>query len=231
MDKQKLIIGGVILAIIGVLLVTGNKKEEVVAPVDTVDELPSPENEVTETAPTTDAAEILAPVVPGAASGVGVLSSTGAGKTAVVPVATQSVEKIPSTTTITPNSDVSIPSEAPFIRTVYYDGGKFVPETITIVEGGTVVFENMSDKRELWVASNPHATHSRYPVKSQNDCAGSSFDQCAGMSAGKTWSFTFTEVGEWRYHNHLRAIDTGMVIVLTKKKYLEYEEDLSKLQN
>ncbi len=116
-------------------------------------------------------------------------------------------------------------SKAPFVTTVYYDGTHFLPETVSIIESSTVVFENMSDK-PMWVASNNHPNHKRYPVKNTTDCLGSSFDQCKATGKGSTWSFTFTELGEWRYHNHERYFDEGKVIVLTKEKYLREVEEL-----
>lgn len=118
----------------------------------------------------------------------------------------------------------TVPSKAPYVATIYYDGSNFIPSTVTIPEGSTVLFENASD-RELWVAANPHDTHSRYPIKKPSDCYGSSFDQCKSMKKGETWSFTFSEVGEWTYHNHMREVDEGSITVLTKEKYLKVQEE------
>ncbi len=128
----------------------------------------------------------------------------------------------------TPRPSVNVPipttpAPAPFVATVYYDGENFVPEVITIIEGGTVVFENTSD-RMMWVGSDDHPDHTRYPVKSSNDCLGSSFDQCKATGKGTSWSYTFTELGEWKYHNHTRARDGGEVVVLTKEDYLKFKE-------
>jgi plastocyanin len=136
----------------------------------------------------------------------------------------------PNTTSAKPkpvvtNPVIPTPTPAPFIATVYYDENyNFVPETITIVQGGTVQFENMSAK-PMWIGSNNHPYHDRYPVKSATDCLGSSFDQCKSVGKGGTWSYTFSELGEWRYHNHARSIDEGKVIVVTKEKYLQYVDE------
>jgi hypothetical protein len=65
----------------------------------------------------------------------------------------------------------------------------------------------------MWVASAQHPTHTVYPEKTDADCLGSAFDACEGVSPGNSWSFTFNEVGEWGYHNHLRANHWGRVIV------------------
>lgn len=120
----------------------------------------------------------------------------------------------------------AIPSKAPYVATIYYDGSRFIPETVTIPQGATVLFENASD-RLLWVAANPHPSHIRYSLKTPNDCAGSAFDQCKAMKKGETWSFTFSELGDWKYHNHMREVDEGEVIVLSKEKYLKYEKENS----
>ena len=115
-----------------------------------------------------------------------------------------------------PRTTSEPPRAAPLVVTVYYDGGSFVPETVTVIQGGTVVFENASD-RPLWVGSNNHPTHAGYPVTSADDCLGSSFDACEVIGKGSTWSYTFSELGEWKYHNHMRPVDEGKVIVLTKE--------------
>jgi len=96
--------------------------------------------------------------------------------------------------------------------TIVYTEQGFTPETITIKKGETVTFKNKSG-RGMWVASNPHPTHTFYPEKSPSDCLGSSFDACQAVAAGADWSYTFTSVGVWRYHDHLREDNQGTVIV------------------
>lgn len=88
----------------------------------------------------------------------------------------------------------------------------FSPETVTILRGDIVRFVNESSDR-MWVGSDIHPTHSLYPTKSSEDCLGSSFDQCRASVNGESWEFTFDSVGEWRYHNHVRASKRGTIIV------------------
>lgn len=107
----------------------------------------------------------------------------------------------------------------PDTAVITYDGTKFIPETVTIIEGSTVTFRNESDQK-MWIGSNNHPTHTLYPVKSDSDCLGSSFDECAAVLKGGEWSFTFSEVGTWNYHNHAKARDGGTVIVQTETEYL-----------
>jgi plastocyanin len=88
----------------------------------------------------------------------------------------------------------------------------FEPSEITVKKGDTVRFVNTSD-REVWPASAIHPTHSIYPGKSDSDCLGSSFDACRGLVPGEFWEYTFDYAGSWRYHDHLSASKTGVVVV------------------
>ncbi len=175
-------------------------------------------------APIVGDAPVLGPVISETESQNGVASPTSSPETVMGAKAIPTPEKTIPVTSKTSDA-LPTPSKAPFVTTVYYDGTKFLPETVTIIQGGTVVFENIGDK-PMWVGSNNHPDHKRYPVKSANDCLGSSFDQCKATGKGSTWSFTFTELGEWKYHNHERFFDEGKVIVLTKEKYLKEVEEL-----
>ncbi|MEX0652420.1 MAG: hypothetical protein WD153_03105 [Candidatus Paceibacterota bacterium] len=113
----------------------------------------------------------------------------------------------------TEDAPISLPNEGERVVSVvtYTDDG-FSPAEIEIQKGDTVRFENKSSDR-MWVGADIHPTHSLYPVKSSDDCLGSSFDQCRASVAGESWEFTFDEVGDWRYHNHTRASKRGTVTV------------------
>lgn len=102
-------------------------------------------------------------------------------------------------------------TNSPATVVIYTEQG-FTPEIVTIKKGGSVTFRNKSG-RDMWVASNPHPTHTFYPEKSASDCLGSSFDACRGVAAGADWSFAFKSLGRWRYHDHLREDSQGTVIV------------------
>ena len=45
---------------------------------------------------------------------------------------------------------------------VLYTNSGFQPGSVEIKAGGTVTFLNQSDKK-MWVASDPHPTHTNYP--------------------------------------------------------------------
>lgn len=78
----------------------------------------------------------------------------------------------------------------------------YVPETVTIQQGDTVVFKNETGK-PFWPASNLHPSHRDYPE----------FDPREPILADETWAFTFREVGEWRFHDHLAPYFNGVIIV------------------
>lgn len=86
----------------------------------------------------------------------------------------------------------------------------FSPSTLTIAKGTTVTFINM-DSSPHQPASNPHPTHTGYPIT--GGCVGSTFDACTNLAAGESWSFTFNEVGSWEYHDHLNPGMSGTITV------------------
>ncbi len=84
---------------------------------------------------------------------------------------------------------------------MYTDSG-YVPAQITVKKGTTVTFRNESSSG-MWTASAVHPTHQLLP----------GFDQLKSVGSGGTYGYTFTKVGTWQYHNHVKATDTGAVVV------------------
>ena len=80
--------------------------------------------------------------------------------------------------------------------------GTFEPDTVTIKSGQTVKWVNNSGGL-MWVASNPHPTHTDLP----------GFDQKQVMHSGDSWEFTFIKAGRFGYHDHLEPSRRGTVIV------------------
>lgn len=99
-------------------------------------------------------------------------------------------------------------------HTVVYGDDGYIPASISITSGDTVVFQNMSSS-SVWPASNAHPTHTLYPDSSIQKCGGEDviFDACGAMAPGQEWSFIFMEQGTWRYHNHMRPSMQGTIIV------------------
>lgn len=91
-------------------------------------------------------------------------------------------------------------------------GTGFSPSSITINKGDTVTFVDSGASR--WPASNVHPTHTVYPGSSINKCntgeRSQIFDACGSVVE---YSFTFNEIGSWRYHDHRSAGKGGMIIV------------------
>lgn len=106
-----------------------------------------------------------------------------------------------STTSPTVTTGKPTLSPLPTVQVTYTDTG-FVPGTITVKAGQSVVFTNQSSGM-MWVASDPHPTHTLYPT----------FDEKSAVPRGASFTFTFTRAGTWRYHNHYYPVAKGTVIV------------------
>ncbi len=87
-------------------------------------------------------------------------------------------------------------------NTVVYTDSGFSPATLSVKLGTKVTFKNESSLL-MWVASNPHPTHTDYP----------GFDERASSATGESYSFTFDQKGSWGYHNHMNPSDGGTVVV------------------
>lgn len=108
----------------------------------------------------------------------------------------------------------TVPAGEPIIT--YTDDG-FSPSELTVAVGAEVTFRNNSTVN-FWPASAMHPTHTVYPGSNISKCgteeASTIFDACVGIAPGGTYKFAFDEVGEWGYHDHLKASEFGRVIVI-----------------
>lgn len=86
--------------------------------------------------------------------------------------------------------------------TIEYSENGFNPKSLTVKVGSTVTWVN-KDTDMLWVASNPHPIHNGLP----------GFDALKGYKTGESFSYTFTKVGTFGYHNHLTPANTAVVVV------------------
>ncbi len=102
------------------------------------------------------------------------------------------------------------------VSVITFTESGYSPNPLTIKAGETVKFVNNSEQ-DFWPASAMYPTHTVYPgsgiEKCDTDARSSLFDSCEGIAPGDSWEFTFNEVGEWAYHDHLRAKFFGKVIV------------------
>lgn len=88
------------------------------------------------------------------------------------------------------------------VVTVSMTDTEFSPETITVTQGNTVKFVN-NGQAPRWPASDVHPTHKGLP----------GFDASKGIATGDEYTFTFTKVGTWSFHDHLNPQLTGSVVV------------------
>lgn len=133
------------------------------------------------------------------------------GETSTQDAGTQETSSItPGSSGTSASSETLNPSASSSGTTVEITANGFNPSTLTIAKGTTVTFTN-TDTNPHRVASNPHPVHTDYPTT--GGCVGSTFDSCANIAPGESWSFTFDEVGTWGYHDHLNPGTTGTIIV------------------
>lgn len=108
----------------------------------------------------------------------------------------------PVTEIVSPTTVATTSGETMAKATVDYTDSGFTPKTITVKVGAAVTWTNKASNK-MWVASAPHPTHTDLP----------GFDELSAADKGGTYSYTFTKVGNWKYHNHLSPQDTGVVTV------------------
>mgnify|MGYP006272612701 FL=1 len=100
-------------------------------------------------------------------------------------------------------------------NTVYLTESGFQPSELTINQGETVTWIN-NVSNSMWVASDQHPSHTNYAGSTiYQHCQGGdqnepAFDQC---SSGEQFSFTFEKTGEWHYHNHMKSVQDGTIVV------------------
>jgi len=87
----------------------------------------------------------------------------------------------------------------------------FYPKIITISSGDTIVWVNNTRGFYTWPASNVHDTHFLYPE--YGGCINSLFDACRSVGLGEDYSFTFTRIGAFGFHDHLHPTNTGKIII------------------
>lgn len=81
----------------------------------------------------------------------------------------------------------------------------FVPDRVEIRQGDTVRFINNGAKPS-WPASDPHPTHEFL----------NGFDPLRELETNESWEFTFSNAGEWEYHDHLLPHRRGLISVRSR---------------
>lgn len=95
-----------------------------------------------------------------------------------------------------------VPAPTGVVKTVEISAAGFSPAAVEINAGDAVMWVN-TDNTTHRPASAQHPTHLVYPEP--GGCIGSKFDSCVNLAEGETFSFVFTKVGEWNYHDHLNC--------------------------
>lgn len=122
--------------------------------------------------------------------GLGIILLAAACNKSTSPAATTS--NMPDQTVLSGTAEIDITSAG------------FSPADITVKSGTVVTFKNL-DTAPHWPASNPHPTHTDLP----------GFDALKALANGESYSFTFTQVGKWGFHDHLNpATNHGSVTVV-----------------
>lgn len=132
------------------------------------------------------------------------------------PQANNQTSPPPAAPSPSPNPDGAPGQQEEADHVITYSDEGYSPAQVTIQQGDTVTFQNNSS-RGMWPASDIHPTHQAYDgTTMQEHCqnpGATTFDSCSAVEPGAEWSFTFTQAGTWRYHDHRRATDTGTIIV------------------
>jgi len=102
-------------------------------------------------------------------------------------------------------------------QTVEITAAGFSPNEPRIMPEVYVTFIN-TDSEQHWPASDVHPTRKEYPGSGIEKCGSKEdiFDACIPLRQGEGFSFTFNEVGGWRYHDHLNAASFGIWAVIAE---------------
>jgi plastocyanin len=104
------------------------------------------------------------------------------------------------------------------VKVEYTEHG-FKPQTITVPVGTTVAWSSPSGK-PMWVASDPHPSHTDlkgFDQKGVITRATPFFVGTADAHGTGVYEYTFMKVGTWKYHNHVYPQHRGTVIVVYLK--------------
>ena len=115
------------------------------------------------------------------------------------------------------NPSPTVNSQAAEVQVIYTNEG-FTPNIVTVKVGTTVAWVNRSS-RPMWIASDPHPSHTGLPGFDQQGIIipGASFlapffAPQASAHGPSMYEYTFTKTGTWNYHNHIFPNDRGTVI-------------------
>jgi plastocyanin len=107
-------------------------------------------------------------------------------------------DNTPSTTS---GGNATTGSNEKVAATITFDGSKFSPELTSVKTGDIVKVTNNSDQ-ELFMASDPHPTHTDEPELNAGE-----------VKSHESVTVSVTKVGTWGYHNHENPNEHGRIKV------------------
>lgn len=107
----------------------------------------------------------------------------------------------------------------PEVKVTYGEHG-FAPQVVTVPVGTTVAWSSPKGK-PMWVASDPDPSHTKLKGFDEKGVINGFIKIFTGDHAYAhgtgVYEYTFTEVGTWKYHNHINPQHRGTVIVKNKE--------------
>lgn len=103
------------------------------------------------------------------------------------------------------SSPSAVSEDATDSVTINYTDSGFEPKQSAVKSGGKIIWTNNSSK-EVQVGSAQHPTHTV-----NQEITGNQF--VITLAPGESQTVTVTKVGDWGFHNHLNAGNSGKVSV------------------
>jgi plastocyanin len=185
-------------AVVAVVLLGGGLVFAKVASHNKKPALKSPQQQQIASDQTDSETPVIAPVIKGSTT-----SKKDTSKVTSSPASTTSTSSDPvAPGKVSPGSSAGANTSTSRTYRVSYTNACFSPASLTIKKGDTVKFTNDST-RNFWPASDDHPSHSIYPE----------FDAKQAIAPGSFYAFTFSKVGTWGYHDHLKPGCKGTITV------------------
>lgn len=101
---------------------------------------------------------------------------------------------------------------------IEYTTGGFVPASVTVPINTTVAWSSPTSL-PMWVGSDPHPAHTDLPGFDQKRIINrvkNPFLDVANAHGDGIYEYTFTKVGNWKYHNHISPQHRGIIVVVER---------------
>ncbi|MEK7518418.1 MAG: hypothetical protein AAB424_02420 [Patescibacteria group bacterium] len=115
--------------------------------------------------------------------------------------ATSLNQNVNTGTVVNGNTNATLNTNSSATTAITITSSGFSPSAFTVKAGAVVTWTNNSGV-DIRVSSDPHPTHTDLPGLDS-----------ASLGSGDSYSFTFTKVGTWGYHDHFDPTVKGSVTV------------------